>query len=102
MADNQLCGYAHGEADAICKKCSIQGHWTDSCPAMQIDDAQRDYPSTSRTSAASAAALAADVAALKAELLGTQRERDHALGECARLRDSHGTIEPQGSGDVGG
>jgi hypothetical protein len=26
MADNQLCGYAHGEADAICKKCSIQGH----------------------------------------------------------------------------
>jgi hypothetical protein len=92
MADNQLCGYAHGEADAICKKCSIQGHWTDSCPAMQIDDAQRDYPSTSRTSAASAAALAADVAALKAELLGTQRERDHALGECARLRDSQGTL----------
>jgi hypothetical protein len=88
MADNQLCGYAHGEADAICKKCSIKGHWTHSCPAMQIDDAQR--PSTTPTSAASAAALAGDLAALKAELLRTQRERDHALGECARLRDSQG------------
>ncbi len=88
MTDNQLCGYAHGEADAICKKCSIKGHWTHSCPAMQIDDAQR--PSTTPTSAASAAALAGDLAALKDELLRTQRERDDALGECARLRDSQG------------